>query len=296
MKFNKDLAAIHGYLCADGYVIRNSETQKHKFYVIGFRNYNLTLLRDFQSKFFKQFNKKPKLRKDGRCIINSKEIYFGLIKKFDSFYSREWTFPNIHRNYLKYWLSAFFDCEGWVIVKGRQNRQIGADSINYKGLKQISKALKIFNIETKLRENKGRNSYRLYIFGKDNLIRYQEKIGFLHNEKKRKLKEAIKSYMNYYWKFPKDGNKLRKFVREILKRKAKSRKENIVRIISNKEKNLISLSNSLTKLYDIHSKLYKRINGYGTIYYELNIHKKEEVKKLIRHRLLNKKEIKRLTF
>ena len=33
MEINEDLVVIHAYLCADGYVIKNSETQKHKYYI-----------------------------------------------------------------------------------------------------------------------------------------------------------------------------------------------------------------------------------------------------------------------
>jgi hypothetical protein len=48
MKFNNNLSAIHSYLCGDGYVIKNPKTQKHKYYHIGLRNTNQTLLRDFK--------------------------------------------------------------------------------------------------------------------------------------------------------------------------------------------------------------------------------------------------------
>ena len=56
MKFDKNLAAIHAYLCSDGYVIKNPRTQKHKYYYIGFRNTNLILLKDFQKKFNDYFS------------------------------------------------------------------------------------------------------------------------------------------------------------------------------------------------------------------------------------------------
>ena len=59
MKLDENLAAVHAYLCADGYVIKNSEAQKQKYYMIGFRNTNLILLKDFQDKFEKVFGVKP---------------------------------------------------------------------------------------------------------------------------------------------------------------------------------------------------------------------------------------------
>ena len=48
-----DLAAIHGYLCADGYVITHAPNSKRKYYRLGLRNTELVLLSDFQSKFFR---------------------------------------------------------------------------------------------------------------------------------------------------------------------------------------------------------------------------------------------------
>ena len=84
MKFDTDLASVHGYLCADGYVIKNPETQKHKYYHIGLRNTNNILLEDFQKKFKKKFNIKPIITNEGRCKIQSKNINgFGSITGCD---------------------------------------------------------------------------------------------------------------------------------------------------------------------------------------------------------------------
>jgi hypothetical protein len=52
MNSNKSLAAIHGYLCSDGYVtayLNNLKTSNNKYHHIGFRNTNLTLLKDLAS-------------------------------------------------------------------------------------------------------------------------------------------------------------------------------------------------------------------------------------------------------
>ena len=74
MNFNKNLAAVHGYLCADGYVIRNPPNQRHKYYYIGFRNTNKILLKDFQAKFQAFFGLKPIITNEGRCKIQNKDI------------------------------------------------------------------------------------------------------------------------------------------------------------------------------------------------------------------------------
>ena len=79
LKFNKDLSAIHAYLCADGYVIRNPEGRS-KYYYIGFRNYNETLLNDFEKRFCRYFKVKPRRMKDGRSVVQNKKLYFNFSK------------------------------------------------------------------------------------------------------------------------------------------------------------------------------------------------------------------------
>lgn len=108
---NSDLAIIHGYLCSDGYVIKNPESQKLKYYMIGFRNYNHILLKDFHDKFYNYFNKKPHIYRNERVRIGSKEIYNYLTDNFGSFYSKDWTLPKLNNKNLKLWLRAYFDCD-----------------------------------------------------------------------------------------------------------------------------------------------------------------------------------------
>ena len=116
MLFNKNLSAIHAYLCADGYVIKNPENQKHKYYYIGLRNNNIILLKDFQEKAKQEFKVNPIITNEGICKIQNKKLYYILTKHF-SYYSSEWKLPNLNKENLKYWLRAFFDCEAWIIVK-----------------------------------------------------------------------------------------------------------------------------------------------------------------------------------
>ena len=146
MRINNDLAAIHAYLCGDGYVTRNPPTQKIKYYNLGFRNTNPSLLKDFQHKFHKYFKIKPYLIECERCRIGSKDIYYKLTKSFGSFYSRKWSMPNMNKKLIRTWLRSFFDCEAWVFCKTHQNRHIGIDSVNEQGLEGIRKALEKIGI------------------------------------------------------------------------------------------------------------------------------------------------------
>ncbi len=196
MNFDKNLSIIHGYLCGDGYVIRNPKDQIHKYYQIGFRNTNKTLLEDFQRRFTRVFRITPIISKDNdRCKIHNKEIYYLLTKKF-SYYTREWELPRLKMDNLKYWLRAFFDCEAWVENQPAKSRLIGLECCNYNGIKKIQQSLEKFNIESQVKTKKDRNIWRLTICGKEDLKKFRKDIGFLHPEKNKKLNEAINSYVN----------------------------------------------------------------------------------------------------
>jgi len=286
MKLDKNLAVVHAYLCADGYVIKNPETQKHKYYRVGFRNTNLILLKDFQEKFEKVFRIKPRLVEGQRCEIGSREIYEKLTKEFGSFYSWEWRMPELNKELIKIWLRAYFDCEGWVFCKTHQNRHIGADCVNERGLNQIIKALNDIEIKTIKKYNKKRNIYRILIYGKKNLNGFYKKIGFLHPDKKEKLKEVLSDFMVYIWNFPEDKEKCKRFILNILKEKIKIKKPHYARIISKEEYNLEELNKWARYFYDIEGKVNRGINGLGTVYYELNINKKSEIQKLINLKII----------
>lgn len=286
MKFDESLAAIHAYLCADGYVIKNPETQKHKYYIIGFRNTNLILLKDFQEKFYNYFKIKPRLIEGQRCVINSKELYELLTKKFKSFYSWEWKMPKLNEKLSRIWLGAYFDCEGWVTCKSHQNRMIGADCVNEYGIKQIKKSLEILGIESKVKKRNTRNIFSLFIFGKENLDKFAKLIRFLHPKKAEKLSEVLKDFVVYKWGFPESEEKSKEFLLDILKEKIRIKRPYYVRIISKEESNLRKLKEQLKRFYDISCLINKSINGIGTIYYELNINRREEVEKLINLELI----------
>jgi|SRR3989344_350513 len=283
MKMNEDLAIIQSYLCADGYVTYGD---KPKYYRIGFRNTNLVLLKDFKERFERYFKVTITLKEGERCYKSSKEIYWKLTKQFGSFYSREWTMPKLSKNISKRWLRAFFDCEGWVFCKTHQNRHIGLDSINEKGLDQVIKTLNNLGIKTIKKVNKKRGMYRIFIYGKDNLIKFAEEIGFLHSEKAKKLRETLKDYVEYIWIFPKDKEECKNFVIKLLKDKIRIKKPYYARVISKEEINLSKLKRYLKNFYNIESILHRYINGLGTVYYELDINRRDEVQKLVENKLI----------
>lgn len=288
MKFSEDLAVIHAYLCADGYVIKNPYTQKHKYYRVGLRNTNLLLLKDFQKRFERLWGIKPILVEGQRCEKGSKYIHEILTQNFGSFYSREWRMPSLNKKLSRVWLRTYFDCEGWVSVERHKSRLIGIDCVNLFGLKQIKKALAKNGIDSTIKKKSERNIFRLYIYSKENLTKFKKNIDFYHPQKNIKLQKALDDYIIYEWKFPKNADELRNFIRTLMREKAKIRFDNgVVRIISNKKENLTNLKKNLEAIFAIESKVNEMINGIGTRYYQLNIYKKREVKKAVENNLLN---------
>ncbi len=242
MKFDKNLAAIHGYLCGDGYVITNPATQKHKYYYIGLRNTNLVLLKDFQQWFKNYFGIEPRIV-EGRSIIQNKDIYYELTKGF-SYYSYQWEIPKLSKQNLRAWLRAFFDCEGWVENQPAKSRLIGLECVNERGIFQIKEALLKLGIASQIKKKKGRTILRLTICGKDNLVKFQTMINFLHPEKKHKLIDAVNSYQNYFWEIPGSKEELLAFIKS-KGRYQVSRKE--IRLLSIKKENVFNLAKALKK-------------------------------------------------
>ncbi len=274
MEFNEDLASIHAYLCADGYVIRNPETQKQKYYHIGLRNTNMVLLKDFQKKFLRIFGVRPIIVKDGRCKVQSKEIYYILTKKF-SYYSAKWSIPDLDDKCLARWLRSYFDCDGWVEVQKAKCRVIGLESINEVGLKEIQKALDDrFSIKSTVNRRKGRNIFFMAICGLDDIKKFRDNIGFLHPKKKKKIEEAIKSYKTYEWKI----NAGR--ILHLLNRRGR-RRRGLIWLYSVRKSNLERVGEILNT-YEIIYKIYGPCkSGQGSVYYYMTF-KEVEFEKIRR--------------
>jgi len=281
---NLDLAALHGYLCADGYVISHKKDSKRKYYRMALRNTEKVLLEDFQSKFYNVFGLTPKIPTAlDIAYKSSKETYFLLTNTFGSFYCREWAFPEIFITLeLKaIWLRSVFDCEGWVIVRVAVDRRIGIEMVNFKGLNKIKSLLLEFGIKSRFHIRKNGRIFALYIFGKENLVKFSKKIGFLHPKKKVKLKEAINSFQNPVWAFPTKELLLKKFILKKLKGKSGKIGENKIIVCSSLRINLEKLQPRLIELYKVKPLVSKKnFNGIGTPYFQLSINRKEDVQKI----------------
>jgi len=268
MKFDSYLASIHGYLCADGYVIKNPKSQKHRYYHIALRNTNNVLLGDFQKKFYNKFRIKPHITKDGRCRIQSKEIFSFLTKEF-SYYSNSWKLPSMSKKNLKFWLRAFFDCESWVECQKAKSRAIRLDCKNSQGIRKIKSALEKFSIKSSIKTRRN-DMMRLNICGLNNLKKFRNCIGFLHPNKKTVLEKAINSYADYNWDIPSTHRELLEFITT----KGKIRNSrNEIRLTTILKRNVVQLQKALNR-FAINSNIHGPwTNGYGSRYYCLTLKK-----------------------
>jgi hypothetical protein len=188
-----------------------------------------------------------------------------------SYYSREWEIPLLSKKNLRFWLRAFFDCEAWVENRPRQSRLIGLDCCHEEGLLQVQKALNRFDIKFNVKKRLDRDIWSLVLYGKENLKKFQKEIGFFHPKKKKKLEEAINSYVNYRWKIPLKKKELYRFVNF----KGVKYGEGRIKFHSIVKASLLDLKKALNK-YGIKSKLGGPwINNHGSVNYDLRIRIKE---------------------
>ncbi len=295
MKFDENLAVLHGYLCGDGYI---SSLDKER--CIKFSNTHLKLVEDFKKRTENIFNIKRRITvrkvKNKKVAYfycaTKKEVYEELIK-YGPYYTENWRLPVdfLDRKGLSLWLRAFFDSEGWLQFRPHQTRTIAAHSLNHRGLLQIQTALKnVFGISSAVKKEKNRKISYLGIYGKDDITKFQKEINFLHTEKRNKLMVMTHSYLSYEWKFPEDKKELERFIKTIIEEKARFKlcrgKPFYIRFFSIIEDNLKKLSKNLYLLYGIRSKIYPSINGMGTLYYELSVQDIDSVKKMLKRGLI----------
>jgi len=202
MKKEELFAIIHGYICSDGGIYNRTVKDIH--------GKKLRIRRKLRTKFF---NETPELINDFIDIIrklypNVKSIrYYPKRKEVEirnhtlskdilnlgKVWSYNWEFPKYMNTKQKLlWIRAFVDSDG-TVQNRMYDRFIAIDSVNKRGLKDISKFLIDINIPNKIYNIKG-GSFRLKISKRNNLIRFNSLITLKHPEKQHKLIEAINSY------------------------------------------------------------------------------------------------------
>ena len=109
-------------------------------------------------------------------------------------------------------IKGLFDCESHVNL---HSNSIQFSTSNFDLAKKLPLILQRFGIQssTNIQEKDGKGNigpyYRISIYGKDNLEKYSQKIGYKHSAKKEALKELIKKSKNSLDLFPNMQNVLR---------------------------------------------------------------------------------------
>jgi len=203
---NKDLLVkIHAYIASDGGIypwkckeIRGNNVRIRKKLRVKFWNKEDKLMNDFVVSVKRIYPHLKYIWEDKKKFVAEvrSQIFSKDLLKLGKVSTKSWEFPkDINAKQKRIWIRAFADCDG-TVNNYNYTRYVAIDSINLKGLKQISLILSEFGISSRIIKvrYKDKVSYRLKISRQDNLRKYEDIIGFNHPLKKRKLKEAIKSY------------------------------------------------------------------------------------------------------
>jgi len=196
--FCENLAKFIAHVQADGCQPKNTNT-------FSYANQNLHLIFEFSDVALKLFKvkpwrtcKQPGLYCAGFANKGVKKFLRGI-----KFYSIDWEVPYFVKtgdaNAKASYLRAFFDDEGSVVFSphGKNlDRVISMMLINKNGVLELIELLKCFEIECKFHGPYKEKYYELKISGKQNLIKFYERIGFIGLDKQKKLMGAINSYLS----------------------------------------------------------------------------------------------------
>ncbi len=189
-------AAIHAYLCGDGYIKINIDKNNYPNYNIRVYPDNERLARLIGDLFKKEFNISPSIKKLGSYFavqIKNKPVCINLLS-LGTYGTRNWKIPRtFNKCLLREWLKCFFDCESNVDLN---NRTIALKSVNYNGLLDIQNKLELFKINSKVYgpyqpKNEKHSKYGILIISGADICKYKRLINFNHPAKKKKLEQLI---------------------------------------------------------------------------------------------------------
>lgn len=181
-------SVLLGFLAGDGSVQKRKIKSGYR-YQIDFFPDDKFMLNIFLYCFYDLYRSHPMVKSNSKFYsvrISSNVIGEYLFNKID-LSTRNWDIPN-DVNYLL-WLKAFFSCEAYV------NKYVRLQTINCAGMKKISYLLSKLGIDHKFYCYMPKNGhslvYIIIILKKSALKIFYDKIGFFHDKKTLKLKEAL---------------------------------------------------------------------------------------------------------
>lgn len=177
-----------GFLAGDGSVQKRKIKSGYR-YQIDFFPDDKYMLDIFLYCFYDLYYCYPSLKKKVNFYsvrVSSNVIGEYLLNKCN-LGTKDWDIPKDINHVL--WLKAFFSCEAYV------SKYIRLQTINGGGMKKISDLLFKFSIDHKFYTYKPKNGnslvYIIVIIRKKALKLFYTKIGFFHDKKTLKLKEAL---------------------------------------------------------------------------------------------------------
>jgi len=195
-QINNDIAYLCGLISGDG----NLFTTTKRDYIVSVHNKERTLLKKAIQIFKDNFSYSTKIKQGHYCWkveVRSEVIhsFLNTIMEIESGAKQNIIIPKKIKSstqFIQNFIAGFFDAEGSVhLQKNNMTCQISFAQKQTNILQEIQTELELMNIETKLYSST-KTCHSLY-GNKSSLAPFLEKIPFIHPEKRRKLKMAIKN-------------------------------------------------------------------------------------------------------
>lgn len=188
-------AAIYGFLAGDGSVQARNMGSYIKYQIDFFPDDSI-MLKTYMGYIKRVYKKIPTIGRRNNMFtvrISSKTIGEDILKEA-RFGLKTWEVPaNLLSNIesKKAWLKAFFSAEGYV-----NNRVIKIQTVNERGMMQVSTLLNEFSIKHGFYHYKPKNknhseTHIIMISNKEEMRKFYYKIGFWHSKKMEILKRSI---------------------------------------------------------------------------------------------------------
>lgn len=188
-------AAICGFLAGDGSVQKRKE-KKFYHYQIDFFPDDKVMMETYMKQIKTIYNKNTKIKNNNKfySVRFTSKIIHEDICNLANFGLKSWTLPKSLfkiKGAKENWLKAFFSAEAYV-----NNKCIKIQTINKKGMKEISQILKDKGIDNNYYEYDSKKKPEspvsiIFISKKESRLKFHNQIGFWHSKKTKTLKESL---------------------------------------------------------------------------------------------------------
>lgn len=197
-KLTKELAYFLGATLGDGSVACRDRNYTRILFGVNDKDFALFYKKCFENQF--KTNALYYSRRKKHII----QIGFLEICKFVKYYDYSQILKS--NDEIKGWfLRGLYDAEGHVgLSKAKTIKVIGFTNTNKNIIKYVSKILNNFGIKYYISNRKSKNNYKkrfdIVFWGKENIIKFREKINFTIKRKSERLKLLPKEHNNKKWR------------------------------------------------------------------------------------------------